>query len=97
MRNIRAQRWNILQRMVFVVRNFKAIVLTAVSSKRYQARSITSHSVSDFDVTFEDEGKNYYYLNETRNSTTENNENYQVTTPIDNREKIGDIVGISSR
>ena len=83
MRNIRTQRWNILQRMVFVVRNFKAIVLTAVSNKRYQARSITSQSVSDFDVTFEDEGKNYYYSNEIRNSTTENNENYQVTTPID--------------
>ena len=97
MRNPRIQRWNILQRMVFVVRNFKSIVLTAVSNKRYPARSITSNSVSDFEVTFEEEGNRYHVCNEFRNNTVPNNVNKQATTPIDNREKIGDIVGISSR
>ena len=75
MKAFRNQRWNLLQRMVYVVRNFKSIVYTAVSQSTYKARSITSNFASDFDVTVEEDGRQYNYYLESRNYKKENNQN----------------------
>ena len=61
--------------MVYVVRNFKSIVYTAVSHSNYQARSITSNSASDFDVTLEEDGRQYNYYPDCREYKAESNQN----------------------
>ena len=118
MKAFRNQRWNILQRMVYVVRNFKSIVYTAVSHNNYQARSIASNSASDFEVTLEEDGRQYSYYPDCREYKAENNQNkYEAyyysrncrsctyenfdksesTSSNSSNDRIGDIVGISTR
>ena len=83
--------------MVFVVRNFKSIVFPTISNRRYSSKSIASNSASDFEMTSELDGKPYYSSSDSYRSQKQSIVNREVPTLTSKNQKIGDIVGISSR
>ena len=76
------QRWGTLQKIVFIVRNFKSIVLSKVLKDEYPSRRPISHTSSYTDIVTTVEDRHCDYVNDCR-------------VPIGN--DIGDIVGITSR
>ena len=97
MRRFGTQRWNILQRMVFVVRNFKSIVFPTNSNRRYSSKSIASNSASDFEITSELDVKPYCSSSDSYKCHKQSNVNREVSTLKSEKQKIGDIVGIPTR
>ena len=97
MRRFGTQRWNILQRMVFVVRNFKSIVFPTISNRRYSSKSIASNSASDFEITSELDGKPYCSSSDSYRSQKQSNVNREVSPQTSTKQNIGDIVGIPTR
>ena len=105
MKTRRNERWSILQRVVFVVRNFKSLVALKFLSSKYSRRRQISHLVnlehmsnvsSCANIDTEEEEKHCSYRNYFKNSKIEISQDGE-STPTRNHEKIGDIVGITSR
>ena len=105
MKDKRNQRWSVLQRVFFVVRNFKSLVLLKfLSSKCPRRRQIrhlieleqTSNASSYVNVDIEEEEHYYSYLNTFKNVKIENSQDRKIS-PTRNRGSIGDIIGITSR
>ena len=101
MKSRRNERWSILQRVVFVVRNFKSLVaLNFLSSRRQISHLVNLENMSNAsscaNIDTEEEEKHCSYKNYFKNSKIDIFQDVE-STPTRNHEKIKDIVGITSR
>ena len=105
MKDKRNQRWSVLQRVFFVVRNFKSLVLLKFLSTKCPRRRQIRHSIeleqtsnasSYVNVDIEEEENYYSNLNRYKDVNIESSHDRKIS-PTRNRGSIGDIIGITSR